>query len=938
MEFIQTMQKANTTTLTLLIWFLLFPFENKAQVQQGIIQGKIIDAENRLPIEGASVSLVGTSIGTATASNGVFELRNVGVGTYVVAITYIGYQELRIDDVVVFPSKITDLEVALEPAGELMEEVVISATVNKESNIALLADRKRSTMVIQKVGSQELSRKGIGNVGEGIAKVVGVAMVGNKSLFVRGLGDRYNNATLNGLPIPSTNPDLKLIPLDIFPTSIVKNIEVLKSYNSAYYGDFSGGTIDIVTKDYPEKAFIRAAVSSGFNSISTGKQFLGIDRGFASRLGFARADRAMPALPASVPVYDSYFNDNVDPQFKTPFVPHEYKAPVNAGLSLSGGDRISLDGGGTFGYLFTVANKNEYVFLPGSTAWFNAQQETIYNYDTEDYFYQTNTSGLLNLYYKPNAKATYGLTGLFVNDSRDGVLDNFGLNWDLGEVYGRRNTLIQNTLFTTQFNTKQQITERFSLDGAVGYTKTVGSIPDRTQTMVEARDNNQYQFSPNGITDVHRFFADLDDHDASARLAAELRFRNSEIGLTSLTFGVDGRYKKRRFDARQIDADAKNIRSLFRLDELDEVLSPQRLGFGDATSWRYKEVPNEQNRYRSEMYVYAPYANANFLWADKWNLVAGVRFESSSQSTDYKLERDVIEAPYRNNTITGNELLPAVSLKYMPTAKSNVIFAASKTISRPLFMEAAPFRYNESAGTAQRIGNPSLTNGDVYNVDLRYDYFPNPGELISVSVFGKRLIDPIEYVRVNSAEPMFSYVNSDRAVVAGVELEVNKNLGSLFASELDALRNASIGLNGSYLFSEVEFDEDKLSGKGVPFYPTNFKRPLFGASPYLVNADLTYRVNWNSRSHTQITGTYHVFGKRLFVAGAQGTGDIYEMPVNRLDAAINTVIMNKIGFDISINNILNPDIIYNQEFPTSDLEYMNVKRGVSVGATLSYTF
>lgn len=905
------------------------------QAQNGSVTGIITDAQSQETLIGVTIRAEGSAKGTATDVEGKFRLTELAAGTHTLTVSYVGYKTLKVEDVKIERGKTTELSIALQADFGLLEEVVVTARVDKGSSLALINDRKLSSLVIQKVGAEELSLKGIGNVGEGLKKVVGVAMVGDKSLFVRGLGDRYNNATLNGLPIPSTNPDVKLIPLDIFPTSIVKNIEVLKSYNPVYYGDFSGGTIDIVTRDYPEKGFTKISLSAGYNSISTGKSFLGKKKGFSDLLGFSRSGRSMPELVAGSGAYDSYYNDNTDPGFKTPFAPYTYTAPVNTGLSFSSGNRYLLNNNRTFGYLLTVSNSNEYSYQPGKSAWFNAQQDAIYNFTTEDYFYKTNTSALLSLYLKSSPKTNMSVTGLFVNDSRDGVQDNYGENWDLGPIYGRRNTLIQNTLATGQVSVNHRLTDTWTLSGSAGYTKTVGSIPDRAQIMVESRggEEPQYQFSPNGITDINRFFADLHDHDMATHINSHIKPGGV---FNEINFGFDARYKKRKFDARQIDADVKSIRNLFTLDELDEVLSPSRLGVGSANTWRYKEVPNEQNRYRSEMQIYAPYVSANFIWAEKWNLTAGLRFEASVQSTDYKLDRDVVTAPYRNNTITGNDLLPSVTLKYTVTPNSSLILAGSKTISRPLFTEAAPFRYNESAGTAQRQGNQYLRNGSNYNADVRYDIFPNPGEIISFSVFGKRLVDPIELVRLNGSEPMFSYVNSDRAVVAGIEIELNKNLGSLLGAP--AFRDFSVGLNGSYLYSQVEFDKDKLDQKGVPFYPTNFKRPLFGASPYLVNADLMYRANWSEKSATSFSLTYNVFGKRLFIAGAQGTGDIYEMPVNTLNFNINNTLSKNVDLKLGFNNLLNPNIVYNQEFATNNLEYMNIRKGVSVSATLSYSF
>lgn len=903
------------------------------KAQSGSVSGTVRDAQTQETLIGVTVRIEGQSAGTATDTEGRFQFSQIPSGTHVFSISYVGYKSLKVADVKVEGGKATDLSIALQADFGVLEEVVISARTDKSSNHALLNDRKMSSLVLQKVGSEEMSLKGISNVSEGLKKVAGVSVVGEKSLFVRGLGDRYNNATLNGLPIPSTNPDVKLIPLDIFPTAIVKNIEVLKSYNPVYYGDFSGGTIDIVTRDYPEKGFTQLSLSTGYNSLSTGRTFLGMERKGTDFLGFSRGSRAMPSIVKNSGAYDSYFQDDVDPKFKTPFVPKAYTAPLNSGVSFSSGNRYLLKQNRTFGYLLTVSNSNEYSYQPGKAAWFNAQQDAIYDYTTEDYFYKTNTSALLSLYLKSSPRTQMSVTGLFVNDSRDGVQDSYGENWDLGPVYGRRNTLIQNTLTTGQYSITHRLNDKWNFSAAAGYTYTKGSIPDRAQIMVEARggDVPHYQFSPNGITDVNRFFADLNDQDMASQLKATWK---PDYG--DFTFGFDVRYKKRRFDARQIDADVKSIRTLFTLDQLDQILSPENLGPGSSSTWRYKEVPNEQNRYRSEMQIYAPYLSYQTTLAERWNLTAGMRFEKSMQSTDYKLDRDVIQAPYRNSTIEGNDFLPSLTLKYQLTPNQNLILAGSKTISRPLFTEAAPFRYNESAGTAQRQGNQYLKNGANYNLDLRYDFFPEAGELYSVSLFGKRLVDPIELVRLNGSEPMFSFVNSDRAVVAGVEVEVQKNVGKMLAAP--ALKDLSVGLNASYLYSKVEFDEETLNEKGVPFYPTNFRRPLFGASPYLVNADVIYKLNWSETRSSTVSVSYNVFGKRLFIAGAQGTGDIYEMPVNSLNVNVQNNLSKHLSFKVGATNLLNPSMVYNQEFEKNDVEYMNIRKGVSVNASLSYSF
>lgn len=280
-------------SITLLAIF--FCLSEALFAQNGKITGKVIDRENLETIIGGNIHLVETNTYATTNVDGLFEFKNIKPGAYKINVSYVGYESVTLD-AEVYADKDVFLEISLVPESNQIEAVTITSKGNKRSEIGLLAERKNATMVVQKIGAQELDRKGVSNVSEGLSKVSGVSMVGNKTMFVRGLGDRYNNATLNGLPIPSTNPDVKVIPLDIFPTSIVENIAVVKSYSSQFYGDFSGGTVDVVTKSYPNEPFFKVGFTTGYNSITTGKHFMqspDANRGF---FGFDRQKRALPEM------------------------------------------------------------------------------------------------------------------------------------------------------------------------------------------------------------------------------------------------------------------------------------------------------------------------------------------------------------------------------------------------------------------------------------------------------------------------------------------------------------------------------------------------------------------------------------------------------------------------------------------------------------------
>jgi outer membrane receptor protein involved in Fe transport len=231
-----------------------------------------------------------------------------------------------------------------------------------------------------------------------------------------------------------------------------------------------------------------------------------------------------------------------------------------------------------------------------------------------------------------------------------------------------------------------------------------------------------------------------------------------------------------------------------------------------------------------------------------------------------------------------------------------------------------------------------VINSANYNVDLKYEFYPSAGELFAVSLFGKYIHKPIELSQVVSAEPLFTYINTDNARLAGIELEYNRNIGAMFSSSSKALQNMSVGFNGSYIYSKIDISEETIRTSAKPIAPTNTSRPLFGASPYLINFDLSYKQNWSPKSSTTFTVAYNVYGKRLFVAGAQQAGDIYEMPVNTLDFIMNTKLSNKIGLDLNFGNVLNPTIKFQQEYKDNNLPYNQFKRGMNVGLNLNYTF
>lgn len=926
--------------------YLLSTITIVASAQNGRIIGVVYEKESRTPVAGATITVERINKNAVSTTTGIFIIPDVANGVYNINVNHVSYQPTKITDVNVSATSTDTVFVLLEDkAGTNLNEVVVTtAARSKESFAALNIERKASTIVVQKIGAQEMSTKGISNVGEGVNKIVGVSTVGNSDLFVRGLEDRYNNTTLNGLPIPSVNPDVKLIPLDIFPTGIVQNIAVVKSFTSPYYGDFSGGTIDIVTKVSPSRPFFKIGVSTGFNSITTGKDFLiSANQSFMAKQGYGKGSRTLPAAMTAISGTRSEELPGQSVTFSTPWSPEQIKAPINYGLSLSGGNTYSLKNGGKLGLIATLSQKNNFSYRQGIAAFYNASKVARYKYETENFIQSNNTTGLLSFNYRKNNYNNYTLTSLLVNDANTDLYNGIGNDDDLGPVYYKRNTLIQNTLISNQLTGTNRLKNDVStLNWAVGYSKTLGAMPDRITNGFRGSGNGPYTFiTAQSGAENQRYSYYLDDNEISGKVELK-RDIKKESALKDYTIGVDGKYKHRTFDATVISANLNGLADMtVDINNVDAILTPSTMGEAGASGkWAVRNEFNASNNYRANLKIAAPYLNMNWNWNDKWNLLAGVRVEAAQQVLYYKSARFGDADPFERKDINTVEVLPGATLKRLLNEKSNVLLAASRTITRPMFVETAPFRLNNAAATAETEGNPTLKNSSIYNLDLKYEHYPSTSELFAVSLFGKYIFDPIEKVQILNASTMFSFVNTGSAVLAGVEVELTRNLGNLFNTSSNVLNNMTLGFNGSYTYNQITVDRERIIeiSPDKPTAPTNTKRPLYGASPYLINLDYTYKADWSENSFTTFALAYNVFGKRLYVAGSQGAGDIYEMPVNMLNAAINTTIGKKFNIDFSFDNLLNPNIVFNQEFSDTNLEFSRFKKGITGSITIGYTF
>lgn len=927
------------------LFILAFITATMAVGQNGTIKGTISEpmGEENVPVAFANVFIVGTTTGSTTDFDGNFSL-SVPAGDYKLVISYIGYVP-DTNNISINSGEVITLNRTLKSNAQEFEEFVIEAKQNRESESLLLMEQKSAGQIQQSIGAQELSAKGVSNVADGLTKVTGITKSTGNNIFVRGMGDRYNNALVNGLPIPSPNPDLKVIPLDIFPTSIVQNLTINKTFSPNLYGDFAGGTVNITTKDYPDETFIEVGAGTSVNTNTTFKPFKKSQGDAMDRFGYENGDRELPVEIQNQTIYNS--KGTGSNPFKQNFNYVQTKAMPTNSVSLAGGTYKKLSGQKAVGVLVSASHSNGYQTYYGNQKVIDNMGVTKQDFYYEKFSYTTETSLLGNLYMKINERNTINFNTIYINNSDNQISDYNSQILDFDRdayLVNTRNILRTNSLITNQLRGNHLLMDNDKLELTWGVSNSIAKSaePDRVQLLYQSEDGEDFEFSGLNASDNHRFFSDLTDNEKAFNFSGKLYLDKTENNSRgNIEFGANGKYSNRDFWWRQINMNIDKLASEMAeedltvdLDNPEEFYNQENL---ENDGFYYKEQIDPSREHQIWQNITSAYAMVDYdLIPGKFKVIAGARAESSSQTIRYKNLGDLIKGPFRVQKYDTLVILPSVSAKYSLTEKSNLRLAASQTVSRPSMKELSPFQYQDQSGILYE-GNTQLTNGMNYNMDLKYEFFPNSGEIMAVSLFGKYLKDPIERAEIPSSGQLFSYFNLGEAYVAGAEFEINKNVGNIIgAADSSALRNLTVGFNVSYLYSVLTIGNENTieTAKGT-IIATNLERQMTGASPLLLNADVGYKVNIkNVESNIKLAYNYN--GKKVYAAGAMGKGDIFEMPVSTMDLILKNKVTEKLSVDVSLKNLLNPSIQREQSANGTTTVINEYKVGRVYGLSLKY--
>ncbi|WP_312343445.1 outer membrane beta-barrel protein [Chryseobacterium binzhouense] len=843
-----------------------------------------------------------------------------------------------------------------------IEGVVIKGSTNKKTETAVLFDQKKAIIQKQAVSAEEISRKGISNVEQGLTKVTGITTVDGRGLFVRGLEERYNYLLINGLGSPSNNPFQKIIALKQFPTDVVGKLNIYKTFNSNLYGDFAGATFDIETLTM-DRSFSKIEFSVGVNTISNFKDNFFVSEnadGMKGYLGLNSKDRQLPDNLDGVRPSNYRFNSEESKRyFKDSWNVDEVKSMPNTSIGFTTAQKIKTGENGNIGILFSLNQSSKFAFREGAKNQFldNGGQSIVLNnkLNRKQYNFESESSALMGFGYK-NRKTQINLNAIYLQSANNIIEDYFGYknqqvqNEDIG--FFRVNQLDISRFLDLQLTGSHKINDRQSIKAGGSYVLNNYQQPDR-KIMEGSRQDNQ----GNMLNDDQLLITYGGNNIIRQYLDVNSRFYGSAFGEYNIAFGEKGDRKDypvqlsigyngfadlRRTSYRFIFGKPNGTAGQNFIIDRNK---PQQ-GFDQDMANNLFFFQEESDAYQSFTSIYqfvnAGYANVNYKPNDSWDILLGARYEN-----DLSLIRFNPQGQQKTENIEKdrNMFLPSLAIKKAINDRNNLRLAFSKTITRPVLIETMAIPYiNPDNETI--LGNPNILNSENYNIDLKWEYFPTRKEMFSVNLFAKRIDNAIERsftTSGNSNGVTVTFFNAKKADLYGFELEGIIDLARISES----LNNFTFGANATIMHTNVERSTDQLALEK----PNGFtddqlrKRGLQGAAPYTINADLKYEFKKLNSLPRTLSLVYNVSGSKIFAVGTSGTDNFYEKPFHQLDFVYQEQLTKNWNIKFGVQNILNTqyrielgDSSYYNVNTNNNFQYTNYYRGTTFNFTVGYTF
>ncbi len=921
-------------TLILILIIITQFIAGFAFAQKGIIRGAIFEEGSGEPLYGVSILVKETSTGAITDFDGKFEIQ-IDPGTYTLQISYISYATVELTGVEVKAGETVVLNDILmaEEASEL-ETVTIAASAIRTTESALMSVKRNAANLMDGISASAFKKIGDGDAASAIKRVTGVSVEGGKYIYVRGLGDRYTKTVLNGVDIPGLDPDRNAIQMDIFPTNVIDNIIVSKSFTADLPADFTGGVVDIETKDFPEEKLRSISLSGGINpSMHFNSNYLKYDGGNRDWLGFDDGTRAIPTEGSTnIPQYgDAVGNPNSQAGlryqeilggFNKTLAGYRSNSLMDLGLSFSLGDQIARSRA-TWGYNVAFTYKNETEFYQDAEFNLfakprNADQTELEALERQRGDYGVNNvlvGGLAGIALKTsNSKYKLNLMHLQNGESKAGEFDfvntNLGANFEAKQYnleYSQRgltSLLLAGSHFINGGN--------WQVDWKLAPTRSTIEDPDIRFT--------RFRLPTNTIsTEVGlpaRIWRSLEENSVVGKIDLTKKITMFSRDA-KLKFGSNYVFKYRDFNIQSFQFATGN--TLFTGNP-NEILENENLfSAGNRNGVRYNAdfLPINPNEYQSILTNIAGYSSVEMNPMSNLKAIVGLRVEQYNQyytgtNQTGTINFDLVEM------LDDLDFFPTVNLIYNLKENQNLRVSASRTIARPSFKELSYAEILDPITGRTFIGGlyPETTNGGtevlwdgnlvstrVNNFDVRWEAFQDRGQMLSVSAFYKTFDKPIEMVQFLSDPGTFQPRNVGNGNVVGLEFEFRKSLKFISPTLENFNWNTNVTVTQSQIkMSESEFRSRSLTAReGEEIKNT---RVMAGQAPYIINTGLAYQsfvTGWDAGVY------YNVQGPTLNFVGFGNRTDTYTVPFHSLNLNVNKSFGadERIQAGFGIQNLLN---------------------------------
>ncbi|MGH1362550.1 MAG: TonB-dependent receptor domain-containing protein [Calditrichia bacterium] len=927
----------------------------------GKIMGKLIAGDTNEPLIFANVVIEGQLLGAASDMDGIFLIENVPAGTYTVIVSIVGYTETRIPDVVVEAGKLATIDdVTVQSETIEGEAVEIVARVIQNNEAALLSQRKKSISISDALSAEAISQSGAGEAADAMQKVTGASVLDGKYVYVRGLGDRYASTQLNGVELPSADPDKRSFQLDLIPAKMLDNIVTLKTFTPDKPGNFSGGIVDLGTRAYPDQLEISFSTGTSWNSQSSfSSEFLSQASGNRDWLGMDDGTRELPdeiqnldeipdPLSPDFSEEDAQVLNRVSRAFNSNMSPINNEVPVNSSFGFSIGNKLELFGR-PLGFLASVSYKRSYSLYENEffgSYKLKGQIDTKNELDPETELSDSKgTDDVLwgtigTLSYEPWAGQQFQINYI---RTQGGTASSRFLSgsWqaqDVENLETRALTYSERALNSVQLRGNQEFANFGDLKATwIGsYSSNKLDQPDTrffgdifAVRPFMGRDTTIYSIPQAVFDPPSRYFRDTDETSRTFQFNVERPVGVWNNLTAKVKLGYSYEEKDRDFNERIFEYLEGPGSARYQGDP-DAYFGGSNIGLNSTTN-EFGVYINEGitgalgsvGSYTGDQRINATYLMADIPLTPAIRVIGGARLESTRMNVTNGID---------SGSLNDDDVLPSFNLNYQFIRDHFLRLAYGRTLARPNFREKAPYASFNFIGDFIFNGNIDLERTLINNYDVRWEWFMAPGEIIAISGYYKDFKNPIERVideESGGENDVIEFRNIESSEVMGLEFEFRKRLGFVAS----ALNNFTINTNMSFTQSEVKIPEEELENIVALDPNADDTRDLVGQSPYLLNVGLTY---FRPVSGSSVTLSYNTFGDRLYEIAAGATPDVFERGRHTLDLNLSQQIFKNLTLKLGMKNILDAKNTYSHDFKGQEFIRRQYRSGRQVGLSFSY--